>query len=661
MATLDAGDEGGMTIEDLAKSDESFLIEARPEYGATAVCLSLRLAILRSGKRALSRNARHIPNYRKKLETEFGSDIGAAEKPTLILDDFDAERDDRLLRELSDSKWFSRVILVAVNRRLSDGFTPDTSSLPFQPRLMYLWALGRTEIRNFASIVLDPNDFISESRAVDKVYSDLLSLRIPLTPSNVVMYLRVLQREGDFEPLSRVDILSRYLSELLRKPSDAMSDSFNFKNKMDVISSFCFHLHELEDADFDERIWLNFCSEYQSKTLSEFDARKFLNEMIEARIITSHSGLFYFRYQFYYSFFLGRFLWPRPAEIKKFLDSNFHLSCSNVIDVITGLSSENTEIVKILTDSLVGHLDEFASKYVRADFDPLAKAIWPNRDDEDEKLWQPVQAAIAAGPANAKEVDELKTSMLAEARTSYQEVTFQRFTELENALFAQSSMLGDALKNADDIDGQLKIAAWRAVAQVALVVFQVGTMFAPALSKRKRFRWGGIEFVDFHKAADGHDENSKDAIVSVIRSLVDSIATQRAQDFGTAKLSRLFREFSRQSECSGFLEVLTFTCIATARGGDWFDASKHIIERTDKNAYYLSEMLEKLLYLLEYEVMSGHDRDNMKRLVALIQAKRNLGKQHPGEKAVSKILGKLESSDYFPSPAAENDVDPDRQ
>ena len=321
-----------------------------------------------------------------------------------------------------------------------------------------------------------------------------------------------------------------------------------------------------------------------------------------------------------------------------------------VVDVVTGLSSENSEIITTLTARLEKHLSEFADKYVRSDFDPLIKAIWPADDEEEKRLWLPVSEAIKAGPADSKKIDELKTSLLAEARTANQMVTFQKFNELENALFAECWMLADALKNADDVDGATKVSAWEAISRSILVVFQVGTMFAQELAKRKRFKWGGISFVDFDRAAEGLEDDPQQAFVSVVTALVDAAISKTAQDYGSSKLSAVFRSSIQGERFTGFMSVLNFTCIATARGRGWSEAAAEIINATDKNAFYLSEMLRQLMRLLQFEIMPNRDREAMKILVGLIRAKRDLGKQSPGSKAVKRLVDAMERQDYFPQP-----------
>ena len=652
VAALDSTDDDAVTVEEIAAGEGSFFIESRSEYGGSTLAKTVQLALVRRGCAVLQRSARDLPKYRRKIISELsGSPSAATGKPTLIIDDFDLERDDRTLSELHDAELFTRVIIISTNRGIAESVLTDIEALPFTPKLLHLWAMGRDGIRQFAEAILEASDIISTERAVSKVYSDLLGLKIPLTPSNVIMYLRVLQREGDFEPLSRVDILSRYLAESLRRPSDVASDSFNAKNKMDVLSSFAYWLYEKRPSDFTEREWLVFCEQYQNKTLSEFEPKDFFNELLSAKVFGTYRGGVYFRYGFYFTFFVGRYMWPRPTALKSFIASQDFMSNPAVIDVVTGLSSENSELVTSLVEILEAHVQAFAQKYVRQEFDPLLKATWPNNEDEEDKVWKPVQQAIASGPADAKEIDELKTSMLAEARTANQQVTFEKFTQLEHALFVESHVLGEALKNADDVDGGLKLRAWKSILTATLIVLQVGTMFAPALARRKRFSWGGVTFLDFDKAAEGLEGKPEEAFASVVTALATAAASKTAQDYGSIKLGPVFRSTSKLDELSGFFEVVNFTCIITARGRGWIEAAVQVIERADKSSYYLSELLHQMMRTLKFEIMPGRDREGLKRLVAQVRAKRDFNKQAPGSKAVSKMLSFLEKDNFFPTPA----------
>jgi|SRR5450631_2814208 hypothetical protein len=44
---------------------------------------------------------------------------------------------------------------------------------------------------------------------------------------------------------------------------------------------------------------------------------------------------------------------------------------------------------------------------------------------------------------------------------------------------------------------------------------------------------------------------------------------------------------------------------------------------------------------------TGGEREELKKIIATIRIKRDLRKDHPGERDVSKVVGKLEEQEYF--------------
>jgi predicted phosphodiesterase len=648
MAADDPEEAKPIAFHELVASQDSFLIETKPEYGGTTLCrrLSHEFAIKRAA--AYRKDARDLPSYRAKLETAFPAEarqMGAT--ATLILDHFDVERDERMLHELEKTNWFSRIIAVTVDRSGLASRPLEPAAMPFKPRLIYLWAMSRENVRDLSQTVFASADDVFVSRVVDKVYADLLALCIPLTPANVIMYLRVLFREGDFNPLSRVDIVGRYIFDTLRRPSDLYSETFAAKSKADLLSAFVHALYTNGQSRFEDRSWYDFCGTYQRNTLSDFDARSLLNELIEGRIFARFGGHLYLRYSFFFSYFLGRHLSSRSELARSFVESEEYLRVGEVIDVITGLSSDNSEIVRQLTDKLNSQLSSFSEKYLSSDFDPLLRVPWPVSDQEEEMVWKPVQAAIDAGPAKTTEIDVIKTSLLDEARTSNQEVVLFKFTELEHALFAVDVILADALRNADDISGDLKLSALDSLLRASLVVFQLGTVLAPALAHRRTLTWGGIQFLDFNNFGDKLDPNSPEAFAYIVYCLCYSIGVREAGDIGTYRLAAVFRERAKRSEEIGFLDFLLFHCVLGAKGLGWADTLKTLIERCPRNSYYLFMMLKTLAGDLRREITRSGDRESVKRLIAMIHAKRAHSKQAPGSKLVTKMLADLERRKMF--------------
>lgn len=644
----EAADTRRVPIEELVASSSSFIIEAQAEFGSSTLARRLECELLSGGHAdVFRRDARNLPNYRKKLEGEFSELVGRGIKATIIVDHFDFERDDRLLKELQASDWFSRIILINVLRGPSPVRLTDGELIKQGFEYLYIWGIGRDEIRGAAKQVFSSGDEQFVSSIVSKVYDDLLDLAIPLTPANVIMYLKILYREGEFQPLNRVDIVGRYINESIRRPADIYKDSFNAKNRMDVLSAFVFQLYSDQRNFFDRTYWSTFVNAYKNDTLSEFDESAFLAELMESRIVGSYGRELFFKYSFFFAYFLGRHLSSKPALLKEFLDNEEYLRVPAVVDVVTGLSSDNTNTVEHLTRVLAARMEEFTQTYVRSNFDPLEGAIWPDSSKEEDELWQPISKKIESGPQSAEQIDLLKTSMVAEARTVDQEVRFNKFAELESSIFLNGQLLADALRNSDDIPGSSKLLAYDYILKTHQSAFQMGVIFADLISKTRYFRWGGIAFIDFDRAVAGLEEDSAEAQVRMVEGLANAIARKTANDIGTAKLSAVFKARESKDPEVSFLEFTNFNCTLLAKGTGWDKVLSKLIERTSKNSFYLWLMLTSLMNHYQTEISLSKDRASIKRLIAQVEAKRTHRRDVPGAKAIKRMLDHLESIKHF--------------
>ena len=642
---LDENADGRVDIADIITSTASVVVEARAEYGATSLTKRICYELSLKNVNFVRRDARKLPRYKKKLEEEFRRDATEKDEAVLVLDNLVLEDDERLIHEIKATGLFTRVIALSVTRGLTPAFQPIDRLFGEDAVKFHLWPMARDDVRGLACCLFSTNDQVFISRVVDKVYADLLALCIPLTPPTVIMYLRVLNREGEFHPLNKVDILARYMDEMLRRPSDAYSESFNVKNKLDVVSAFVFSLYKRRESSFGEHYWHTYIHEYKEKTLGSFRSNDLLSELIAAKVFVRIGSNIFVRYSFFYDFFLGRFLSSRQGPLTEFLEAGDYLSLPSVIDVITGFRSDNEQIITLLSAQMDVLLDQFAERYLAQDFDPLLAAEWPEASDE-EKMWNKVSAEIERGPRRIQEIDVLKTSLLAEARTADQQVKYQEFTKLERDVFVMGSVLAEALMNSDDVDGQLKLRAYDNVLRSHFVGFQIGCAFAPLLARNRYFRWGGIAFIDFHNARDESEDEAK-TIANVIVSLGSAVSQLAGERLGSYKLSGVLRAREKSGTDQGLMLLMNFHSILVAKGEDWPILLEKIIMRTDKKAFYLQMMLSALRAHLRDEVIQSKDREAIKWLIATIRTKRDLNKQAPGTKLVKKVLGIMERKNGF--------------
>ncbi|NIX78108.1 SIR2 family protein [Microvirga terricola] len=646
-----AAEYAPVSIADVLKSDASYLISARPEYGLSTLCRRLYKDLLLMSAEAHLRDAESLPNYKKKLQEEFsGSKGNEPPKAVLILDNFDQERHERLLKELVGLNYFRRFILCSQSQGGRSGAGASADALPMKADVLILEHLDRTDIRSLASALYNTSDQDLVSTVVDKVYSDLLDLCIPLTPGNVVMYLTILHREGhegDFHPLSRVQIIERYIQQLLRRPSDAYAESFNTKNKLDVVSAFVYDLHLNYKTYFSDADWTSFCQKYKNKALMGFDDKSLLLDLVQSRVVTKIGAHYYFKYRLFYSYFLGYYVANRPTVLADFIKQEAYLSAESLVEVISGIGADNTALVTDLVTKLDSCISEFNSTYGSENVDPFEELVWPVHTKEEEELWQPLAARIEAGPASQAELDQVKRSLLAEKRTHDQTVVLRKFDEMERRLVAYCSELREALKNSDTIDGSLKKHAVESLLDSMFVVYRVGIMYAPLIAKYRTYIWNGIVFHNtIEYSPEDRDDQEKRTFI-VLMSLAHSFAEGFANTTGTRKLSEVFRVIGVENKVSAYKQYVNFTCLLRSKPRNWNESVEHILTNTPRTSYYLRKMLGTTFRQFHSEVNTGQDRERLKRIVAFIRAKRDLKKDNPGAKLVKNVLGQLEDQKAF--------------
>jgi len=360
---------------------------------------------------------------------------------------------ERLMKEAVGTKRFARIILLARQSLFeASGSIPiDPSSMSFKS--LSLLNLRRADIRTLTAQFYETSDCDAISATVEKVYSDLVTLCIPITPSNVIMYLTILFKDGDFQPINRVQIVNKYLSNMLLSPSDIYRDVFNAKNKMDVLSAFVFDLHQTDKETFSDMDWFVFCRNHMKATLTEFDERHLLNVLKSKRVLVPVGTNLYFKYRFFRTFLLGRHIASRPVMMGSFIQESQYLKHGGLVEVMADLASDNGPLITDIVEKLDQALSEFGEKFVAETFDPFAELEWPSSTNEDEKLWEPLTKKLAAGPRNVAEIDQIKSSFLDENRASNQEPVVQDFNRLERRLIALHVALTEAMRRNVNVEG----------------------------------------------------------------------------------------------------------------------------------------------------------------------------------------------------------------
>ena len=217
---------------------------------------------------------------------------------------------------------------------------------------------------------------------------------------------------------------------------------------------------------------------------------------------------------------------------------------------------------------------------------------------------------------------------------------------MERRLVAYHYALVSALQNTDLVDGELKKRAVKCALDAFFAIYQVGLIYAPLIAKHKVYVWHGVVFVNQIEFApsDAPDEDLKRAFW-IMMGAAHAVAETGANSLGLRKLGEVFKAVAEGEV--GFRAFFNYTCVLRSKSPTWSDTAERIILNADRKSFYLREMLNSTFTQFNAHVNSGQDRDRLKKLVASIRAKRELKKDTPGSKAITRVLDRLEKQQAF--------------
>lgn len=634
-----------ISVADLVASERSFIVAAPWEYGGTTLARRLSRDLNQSGEETFIRNASELPKYKKGLLQD---NIFSPSKNdrNIILDNVDVKDNERLIKEILGLSSFKRIILITKG---SPDSLAEASENSFDDQFDFvrLNQLAREDIRTIATQLYDTFDSDLISGAVEKSYDDLLALCIPLTPANVVMYLTVLYKQGSFVPLNRLHIMDHYIRGLLYRPSDALADSITVDHKIDILASFVFNLREEGKTSFAQNDWERFSADEMSRSLSYFDASSLLVDLVSSRFIVKIGQNFHFKYKLFYAYFLGQYIHQRHDVLNGFIAEGSHLTIEGLVEVLAGLSRDNTVLVSDLVVRVENAVKEFNDQYKIGDFDPYRDLKWVIKKEEEEALWRPITERLASGPAPGSEVDAVKRSIMAEQKTADQIVLIREFSEFEkSAVFTQKNLIA-ALRESRGLDRDLKLRSMRAIYSVYKIIMQVGFIFAPIIATRRHFVWNNVAFANLIEyQGDAKNDEVKQASI-VAAAVPRSIAETAATEIGSPRLGDVFKFLALKGDLSDFESLINTVSLVHAKPNDWEGTSRWALGKMNREALYLRYTLSGLMEQFRHAVNTSSDRIALKRLVAVIQAKRRLKTDAPTNKMITSLLAALDKVSYF--------------
>jgi hypothetical protein len=404
-------------------------------------------------------------------------------------------------------------------------------------------------------------------------------------------------------------------------------------------------------GNFSETDWLSFCRQHMKDTLLRFDERALLHDLQSCRIFVTIDGFYILKYKAFYAYFVGRHVANRPGLLEKLIAGNGYLAIEGLVEVITALSADNSTLIFDIVDKLEKIICEFNTRYQFGRADPFAQVSWPSHEKEEERLWQPVTKAIAAGPLAAEEVDKLKRSIEAERRTEDQSVVVHDFDERERMLGAYYVCLLSALTNSDLLAGSEKTRAMRAVLDANHLFYIIGVLLSPMIARHRATFWNGVVFLNNLSFNSKDDARRRTAIIAAV--IPGSLSKTAASIIGSRKLGEVYRALIASGEWDGFEKLLLFALLLRSKPHGWLNDAQKMLSSAERDSIYMRFMLNIALAQFREEINTVSERDGLKTIIATIRARRDLHKNRVGARVVGKVREVLERRDYFSDPRGE--------
>jgi hypothetical protein len=170
-------------------------------------------------------------------------------------------------------------------------------------------------------------------------------------------------------------------------------------------------------------------------------------------------------------------------------------------------------------------------------------------------------------------------------------------------------------------------------------------VFAPEIAKRPYFIWHGFVFVN--KVQFGGETDEKKRTLLVASGAHASIIRKTAEEMGSKKLGEVFKLLAREEGGGGYLGLMNFACLLRSKAKGWDGAASVGISKMDRKSLDLRTMLNVALEQLNNQVNTGGEREELKKIIATIRIKRDLKKDNPGKRDLSRVVIELEKKDYF--------------
>lgn len=190
---------------------------------------------------------------------------------------------------------------------------------------------------------------------IEKITKLLLALKLPRTPMAISMFLWILEKQEDYQPVNQAVMLENFIEKLFMKHSKEESyfRDFDYRNKEALLIAMAVEMLRLGNDCYyiTYSDALGFIVKHLKSRHFPFEAKKILDHFVEVGVFKLVAAETETTVQFRFNCFFQYFV-MKNMENQEFYDyviaEDHYLTFFEEIDYFTGLRRNKTELLKLL-------------------------------------------------------------------------------------------------------------------------------------------------------------------------------------------------------------------------------------------------------------------------------------------------------------------------
>jgi predicted MPP superfamily phosphohydrolase len=639
----DMGEEP-INIANIITDTNSLVIKALPQFGLT--CLAIYLC-----KEAWSKNndfwiyidANQVKPDALDREIQKQCKIvspNLSDVKCIILDSWSAsdERHQLLLTKMVNNYKNIRIIVMQTiddTRVFIENF--DTSTLNRDFKILYLWTLTRSRVRNIVAKYNEKKYIGDENAVVEKILSDLEVLNLHRTPLNCFTLLKTMEVDFDESPVNRAEMIKRVLF-LLFNDDDIPTYRIrpDLKDCEYVLGYLCQIMIMENNFGFSRDTFIKRISSFCKEQLIDLDVDILFDILNANHIIINREGLFYFRFSYWIYYFTAQRMYHSQSFLEYIFAHKVFYPCPEIIEFFTGIDRRREEAIRILITDLQYSCDFVKERCgFREEMNVYRFAQWRSSPEAIEKMKNELSDGVMTSTLPEEIKDRYADTQYDRTKPYNQDIQiiFEELSLLNLYQIMRAS--ARALRNSDYVDPALKITmldlllkSWEQLAKVLLVI-------SPILAREGFATFDGLSFF----LAGDFGSNFEEKFNNIIGIIPMNIISWVKDDIYSNKMGSLLINQLTNEENDIRKHFLVMLLI-NQKPNAWKSSIEDYIASVSKNSFFLYDISQALKSQYIYSFASFKTLEDIKYLYKMTLAKHLLGIKRPSPDKIKKISDK---------------------